>query len=169
MSERVLINNQIRAEKVRVIDEEGKNLGIFSLEEALKIAREKNLDLIQITEKVDPPVCKLMDYGKYLYWLQKKKRGQQKESKVKIIRLGFNISSHDLETKANQVEKFLIKGNKVKIEMLLRGREKGLEIFAKEKILKFIEILKEKIPIKIEGELKKEPKGFTIIIIKDQK
>jgi len=169
LSERVLINNQIRAEKVRVIDEEGKNLGIFSLEEALKIAREKNLDLIQITEKVDPPVCKLMDYGKYLYWLQKKKRGQQKESKVKIIRLGFNISSHDLETKANQVEKFLIKGNKVKIEMLLRGREKGLEIFAKEKILKFIEILKEKIPIKIEGELKKEPKGFTIIIIKDQK
>lgn len=169
MSEKILVNNQIRAEKVRVIDEEGKNLGIFSLEEALKIAREKNLDLVQVTDKADPPVCKLIDYGKYLYWLQKKKKGQQKESKVKIVRLGFNISPHDLETKANQVEKFLNQGDKVKIEMLLRGREKGLENFAKEKISKFLEILKGRVPIKFEGELKKEPKGFTIIIIKDKK
>jgi translation initiation factor IF-3 len=166
--EKILVNKQIKAEKVRVIDEEGKNLGIFSLEEALKIAKEKNFDLVQVSDKADPPVCKLIDYGKYLYWLQKKKKVQQKESKVKIIRLSFNISPHDLDTKANQVEKFLKEGNKVKIEMLLRGREKGLENFAKEKILKFLEILKEKVKIKTEGELKKEPKGFTIIVIKEK-
>lgn len=166
MLQKLLVNNQIRAREVRVIDENGRQIGILPLEKALQLAKEKGLDLIQVTEKVEPPVCKLADYGKYLYWIQKKGRQQKSKSEVKVIRLGFNISLHDLETRVNQAEKFLKQGNKVKIEMLLRGRERGLEEIGKEKFNKFLELLKERVPIKIERELKKEPKGFSMIIVK---
>lgn len=134
--------------------------------EALKMAEERNLDLIQVTEKVEPPVCKIGDYGKYLYWLSKKEKGIKRSSEVKGVRLGFNISLHDLETRAYQAEKFLKEGNKVKIEMPLKGREKALGDFAKEKMNQFLAILEKLIPIKIERELKKEPRGFTVIISK---
>jgi translation initiation factor IF-3 len=168
LEKKFLINNQIRADKVRVIDEEGKNLGIFPLEEALKMAKERNLDLIQITDKADPPVCRIFDYGKFLYRLKKKGREKKKEKggETKGIRLGFNISEHDMETRANQAKEFLEKGNRVQIEMILRGREKGLSNFAKEKIKKFLETLGKLTPIKIEQELKKTPKGFIMIISK---
>jgi translation initiation factor IF-3 len=153
---------------VRVIDETEKQLGIISLEEALRMARERNLDLIQVTERVEPPVCKIMDYGKYLYREEKKERGvkKQKGGEVKGIRLSFGISFHDLETRAHQAEKFLKEGNKIRIELILRGREKAHLDFAKEKIKKFLEILGNQIPIKIERDLKKEFKGFTMIITK---
>lgn len=138
------------------------------LEEALQIAKERNLDLIQVTEKAEPPVCKIMDYGKYLYWLQKKEKAAKGSgtSELKGVRLGFNISQHDLETRACQAEKFLKKGDKVRVEMILRGREKALGDFAKGKINQFLEILGKLVPIKIERELKREPRGFTMIITK---
>jgi len=163
-----LVNNQIRALQVRVIDEIGKQLGVFSLEEALRIARERNLDLIQVTEKIEPPVCKIMDYGKYLYWLQKKEKAAKTKrgGELKGLRLSFKISLHDLEIKAQLAKKFLEKGQKVKIEMILRGREKGFSELAKEKIGQFLGILEKLIPIKIEKDLKREPKGFTVIISK---
>jgi len=165
---RPLVNNRIRALKVRLVDDSGKQVGIVSLQEALREARERNLDLVQVTEKVDPPVCKILDYGKYLYHLQKKEKAQ-KSTEVKGIRLRFNISPHDLETRVRQAEKFLKKGNLVKIDMILRGREKGLPVFAREKMNQFIEILKQKTPIKIEGELKRVPRGFIMIISSDNK
>jgi len=163
-----LVNNQIRAPQVRVVDETGKQLGVMSSGEALQIAKGRNLDLIQVTEKVEPPVCKIGDYGKYLYSLQKKERRVKikRAGEIKGLRLSFNISLHDLEIRAHQAEKFLNKGDKVKIEMRLRGREKGLSGFAKEKINKFLEILKGLIPIQIERELKKESGGLTMIIAK---
>jgi len=153
---------------VRVIDETGKQLGVFGLEKALQIAQERNLDLIQVTEKVEPPVCKIMDYGKYLYWLQKKEKTAKAKrgGELKGVRLGFAISLHDLEIKANLAKKFLEKGQRVKIEMILKGREKGFSELAKEKIDQFLEILGKLIPIKIEGDLKKGPGGFTMIITK---
>ena len=166
---RLPVNIQIRAKEVRVIDETGKQLGVMDLEKALQLAKERNLDLIQVTEKVDPPVCKILDYGKYLYQLKKKEKiaaKKQKGGELKGVRLGFSISQHDLEVRARQAEKFLKEGNKVRIEMILRGREKALGDFAKEKINKFLEILKDLIPYKIERELKKEPRGFTMIISK---
>jgi translation initiation factor IF-3 len=166
LEKKFLINNQIRASKVRVIDEDGKNLGVFPLEEALKIAKERNLDLIQITEKVDPPVCKIFDYGKFLYQMKKKEKKKEKGGEIKGIRLGFNISEHDMETRATQAKKFLEEGNRVEIEMILRGREKALTDFAKEKIKRFLEILESKIPIKVEQELKRVPRGFIMIISK---
>ena len=169
MLRKPLINNQIRASQVRVVDENGQQLGIMELEKALQISRERNLDLIQVTERVTPAVCKIMDYGKYLYSLQKKERTAQvkKGGEMKGVRLGFNISLHDMEVRANLAEKFLNKGNRVRLEMVLRGREKGLSDFAKGKINQFLEILGKKVPIKIERELKRESRGFTMIISKE--
>jgi len=163
-----LINNQIRANQVRVIDETGKQLGVFNLEEAIGLAKERNLDLVQITDKVEPPVCKIIEYGKYLYNLEKKEKSSHLKSgsETRCIRLSFNISLHDLETKAYQAEKFLKKGDKVKIEIVLRGREKANLHLVKEKINQFLELLDKLIPIKIEQDLKKGGKGLTMIIIK---
>lgn len=141
---------------------------MVDLDRALQIARGRGLDLVQITEKVDPPVCRITDYGKYLYQEEKKKRATRpkKVGLLKGIRLRFNISSHDLETRVRQTEKFLKQGHKVKIEMHLRGREKALGDFAKNKVNSFMEILEAKIPFKIERELKREPRGFSMIIAK---
>jgi len=162
---RPFVDNQIRAAQVRAIDEQGKNLGILNLEIALKIARERNLNLVQVTEKVKPPVCRIMDYGKYLYSFQKKTK-IKKAGELKTIRLGFNISPHDLETRAKQAENFLKKGDKIRVEMTLRGREKALGDFAKEKFKQFLGFLDKLIPIKTERELKREARGFTMIITK---
>lgn len=153
---------------MRLIDKEGNQLGVFSLGDALRKAQEDNLDLIQVTERVEPPVCKIADYGKYIYRLQKKEKSQknQKSGGLKSIRLKFNISPHDLETRARAAEKFLKKGYNIKIEMVLRGREKRLSDFAKEKIKKFLEMLGERIAIKIEKEIKRSPRGFTMIVRK---
>ncbi|MCP6719251.1 MAG: translation initiation factor IF-3 [Patescibacteria group bacterium] len=164
-----LVNNQIRAPNVRLVDSDGKQLGIVPLEKALQVAKERSLDLVQITEKVDPPVCKIIDYGKYLYRLQKKEKKVKKSTEIKGIRLRFNISSHDLETRANQAEKFLEKGDLVKVEMLLRGRERGLQNFAREKMNQFIEVLRNRIPIKVERELRGGGRGLIMIISSDKK
>lgn len=169
MSKKLLVNRQIRAREVRLIDETGKQLGVVPFEEAARLAIERKLDLIQVTHKVEPPVCKLGDYGKYLYREEKKEKAirKHKGGELKGIRLTFNISLHDLEIKVRQAEKFLKRGDRVRIELPLKGREKALQEFAKEKIEKFLEILKGIIPLRIERELKKEPKGFTMIISKE--
>ena len=165
-----LVNNRIRAQQVRLIDETKRQLGIMPLLKALEIAKERGLDLIQVTEKVEPPVCKLGDYGKYLYLEEKKERSTRKHKggELKGIRLTFNISLHDMEIRVNLAEKFLNKGDRIRIELPLRGRQKALGNFAKEKINKFLEILKNRVSIKIEKELKREPRGLTMIISKDQ-
>lgn len=154
---------------MRVVDEAGQQLGIMSLPDALRTAYERNLDLIQVTEKVEPPVCKIMDYGKYLYQERKKEKSAAKKQKtgtLKGIRLGFNISQHDLEVRAHQAEKFLKEGNKVKVDIILRGREKAMGNFAREKVNKFLEILQGLIPFKVERELKREFRGLSMIISK---
>jgi translation initiation factor IF-3 len=140
----------------------------MDLQKALQITQERNLDLIQVTERVEPPVCKIMDYGKYLYSLQKKERQAKTKiaGELKGIRLGFGISPHDLEIRAKLAEKFLKKGYKVRVELILRGREKALPEFAKNKINQFLEILAGILPIRVERELKREARGFTMIISK---
>ncbi len=165
--DKVLVNNYIRAKEVRVIDNEGKQLGVMNIFDAIDLAKSRGLDLIQVTEKVDPPVCRIADYGKYLYSQQKKeKKIKTQGGELKEIRLGFNISPHDIETKAKQAEKFLKAGDKVKVSMVLRGREKALGDYAKNKTLSFLEEVDKIISIKVERELKREPKGFTIIVSK---
>lgn len=165
MQTRTLINNYIRAKEVRVVDEEGKQLGILPIAEAIQLAKSKGLDLIQVTEKAVPPVCKIGDLGKFLYQQQKKERKiRPKGGKLKEVKISFNISSHDLEIKAKAAEKFLKEGDKVKLNMVLRGREKALGDFAKEKVNLFVINLESLIPIKVERELKREPRGLTMII-----
>jgi len=140
-------------------------LGVLPIEQALNLAREKNLDLIQVTEKVMPPVCKISEYGKYLYQQQKKeKKIKQKGGEVKTVRLTFGISEHDLETKAKLAEKFLGNKDLVRVEVVLRGRERALQGIVREKVNKFIEIVKKTTPIRIEKELRKDGRGLTMII-----
>ena len=161
------INRQIRAKEIRLIDETGKQVGVVNFENALQMAQERSLDLIQVTERVDPPVCKIMDYGKYIYQLSKReKQSKQKGGELKGIRLSFGISQHDLEIRTRQTEKFLRGGDKVLIEMRLRGREKAMGDFAKGKMKKFLEIMQGLMPYKIERELKRDPRGLTMIIAK---
>ena len=129
---------------------------------------ERGLELIQITEKVEPPICKIMDYGKYVYQQKKKDKSQKhKGGEIKGIRLSLGISDHDIETKANQSHKFLEKGDKIRVELRLRGREKALQGFAKEKFKKFIDILSKLTQIKIERDIKKEPRGLTMVISRE--
>jgi len=153
---------------VRVVDETGAQLGVMNIFNAIDLAKSKGLDLIQVTEKVEPPVCKIANYGKYLYTLQKKEKkiSKPKGGELKEIRLTFGISPHDMEIRAKQAEKFLKEGDKVKINMALRGREKAMGNYAKEKVQKFLESLNIIIPIKTERELKREPRGFTLIVSK---
>lgn len=122
----LFINEQIRDKEVRVIGENGNQLGIMSSKDALKLAQEANLDLIKIAPTAKPPVCKIADYGKYRYELARKEkdaRKKQKITEVKELRLSPNIDDNDLNTKANQARKFLAKGDKVKITLRFRGRE----------------------------------------------
>ena len=168
--EKVLINNFIRAKEVRVISETGEQLGVMNIFDAIELAKGRGLDLIQVTEKVVPPVCRIGNYGKYLYSLQKKERKikvNTKITKLKEIQIGFNISPHDIEIKAKQAEKFLKDGDKVKVSMVLKGREKAMGDLAKKKVIFFLETADKLIPIKVERDLKREPKGFTMIISKE--
>lgn len=160
-----LTNEEIGYEKVRVVDEEGKNLGVFILEDAVKLAKEKNLDLILISEKAQPPVCKIADYGKFLYLMGKKEKEKKKETgQMKTIRLGYNISLHDFQTKIKQAEKFLKEKHKIKVELILRGREKLFKDLAQKKVEDFFEILKQKIEVEKEGEIQLQPKGLILIL-----
>ncbi|MBQ8148382.1 MAG: translation initiation factor IF-3 [Lachnospiraceae bacterium] len=121
-----MINEQIRDKEVRVIGEDGEQLGIMSSKDALKMAKEADLDLIKIAPTAKPPVCKIVDYGKYRYEQMRKEKEAKKKQKtvdIKEIRFSPNIDTNDLNTKANQARKFLTKGDKVKVSVRFRGRE----------------------------------------------
>jgi len=122
----IRINERIRAREVRVIDDEGRQIGILPPYEALKLAREKNLDLVEVSPTAQPPVCRIMDYGKYLYQQEKKEREAKKHQKtitVKEVKFRINVDDHDYETKKNHVLRFLEEGDKVKATIFFRGRE----------------------------------------------
>ena len=121
-----MINEQIRDREVRLIGTDGEQLGIMSARDAMKLAREANLDLVKIAPTANPPVCKIIDYGKYRYEQarrEKEARKKQKTIEVKEIRLSPNIDTNDLNTKVNQARKFVSGGNKVKVAVRFRGRE----------------------------------------------
>ena len=121
-----MINEQIRDREVRLIGPDGEQIGVVSSREARKIADEAGLDLVKIAPNAKPPVCKVIDYGKYRYDLARKEKDAKKKQKtveLKEIRLSPNIDTNDLNTKMNAAKKFLAKGNKVKITLRFRGRE----------------------------------------------
>ena len=122
----LMINGQIRDREVRVIGTDGEQLGVMSARDAQKLADEAELDLIKIAPKAKPPVCKIMDYGKFRYEQQKREKEAKKKQHVvetKEIRLSPNVEMNDLKTKANNARKFITKGDKVKVTLRFRGRE----------------------------------------------
>jgi len=122
----LLINEKIKAPEVRLVDAEGQQLGIMSSQKALEVADEHGLDLVMISPAAQPPVCKLMDYGKYRFEQEKhakENRKNQKVAELKEIRLSSTIEEHDVSTKANQAAKFLAQGNKIKVSIRFRGRQ----------------------------------------------
>ena len=121
-----MINEQIRDKEVRVIGKDGEQLGIMSAKDAFKLAKDADLDLVKIAPTAKPPVCKIVDYGKYRYEAMRKEKEAKKKQKVidiKEVRLSPNIDTNDLNTKVNQARKFLAKGDKVKVTLRFRGRE----------------------------------------------
>ncbi|OGG89536.1 translation initiation factor IF-3 [Candidatus Kuenenbacteria bacterium RIFCSPLOWO2_12_FULL_42_13] len=144
------VNQEIRVPEVRLIDESGNNVGVVKMEEALRRAHLVDLDLIEVFPNSTPPVAKIMDYGQYKYELEKqlrKNKAHQKVSELKSVRLSFRIKGQDLETRKNQAANFLAEGHKVKIEIILKGREKAHKDLAIENIKKFIASLGKNIKI----------------------
>ena len=153
-----MINEQIRDREVRLIGEEGEQLGVMSLREAQKLADEAGLDLVKIAPTAKPPVCKIVDYGKYRYEQARKEkeaRKKQKTIEIKEIRLSPNIDTNDLNTKINAAKKFLTKGDKVKVTLRFRGREMAHMNASKHILDDFAEALTEiavvEKPAKVEG------------------
>ena len=153
-----MINEQIRDKEVRLIGENGEQLGVMSAREALKLAEEAELDLVKIAPTAKPPVCKIIDYGKYRYELARKEKEAKKKQKtveVKEVRLSPNIDTNDLNTKVNNAKKFIQKGNKVKVTLRFRGREMAHMQTSKHILDDFAEMLKDvatiEKPAKLEG------------------
>lgn len=158
------MNEEIREKEIRVVGPESEQLGIMSSREALAIAETKELDLVMIAPQAKPPVCRIMDYGKYLYELQKKEKEARKKQKVTVmkeVRVSPNIEDNDLNVKAKNAEKFLNDGDKVKVTVRFRGREAEHSHFGREILIKFAERLSEV------GLVEKEPKleGRNMIMI----
>ena len=135
--EQYRINNKIRAEQVRLIDSNGEQVGIQPLQQALSLATEQRLDLVEIAPQASPPVCKLIDYGKFKYQLQKKEadaKKNQRDNAVKELKIRYRTDIGDLKTKLKQARGFLSNGNRVKFSMRFRGREKAFVHLGKEKL-----------------------------------
>jgi translation initiation factor IF-3 len=158
------INNQIQAPEVRVIDEKGQNLGVFSLSDALRLANERGTDLIETAPNAHPPVAKLMDYGKFKYQearAQRKQWAKERRDVIKTVRLTFGAQIHDLEIKAKKVQELMSEGHRVQIDMRLRGREKAHQDIAQKKIKAFMNLLPEAVEVLQE---RKTPQGFILLI-----
>ena len=148
------INAEIRDREVRLIGETGEQLGIVSSREALRIAEESGLDLVKISPNANPPVCKIMNYGKYVYELTKKAKEAKKNQKVveiKEIQLSMTIDVGDINVKAKQTQKFLSQGNKVKVSIRMRGRQVAHAELGVDVMKKFYEMVKDY------GQLEKSP------------
>jgi translation initiation factor IF-3 len=159
------INREIKAKEVRLINYDGENLGVVSISEALSIAQEVGLDLIEISPQVTPPVCKVLDYGKYKYELQKKKNEAKKNQKVvniKELKLRPMIETHDYEVKLKQAKKFLSQGDKVKFTMRYKGREMSANDMGKDILNKLVEDLEGL--CKIDAAPKMEGKQMFMIV-----
>lgn len=165
ISKQHLLNEEIHDKELRVIDSDGTQLGIISLKEALALADSKQLDLVMIAPTAKPPVCKVMDYGKYIYEVQKKDKEARKKQKVisiKEIRFSPKIEEHDISVKAKNAEKFLKEGDKVKVTVRFRGREADYTHFGETLLKSFFERLQE--VSLIEKSPKLEGKNMTMIL-----
>ena len=158
------VNERVKAREVRLIDDEGKQFGIIPTSEALKVAKERGLDLVEVSPKTVPPVCKIMDYGKFKYQIAKKAQEAKKKQaviQIKEMKLGLKIEEHDLSFKIKHIKGFLDEGSKVKIIIMFKGRE-VLHVDMGEKLAqRIIESVRDV------GELEQKPKfdGRNIVMV----
>lgn len=165
MANELRINAQIRAKTVRLIDENGQMIGIVSIAEALEMAGNAELDLIEISPDTEPPVCKIGNYGKIRYQMQKKSdenRKKQKAVELKEIKMSPNIGTGDYDTKMKQARKFLTQGNKVKFNFKFRGREILHTDLVKEMIDKMIEQLSDISKVEFQPKLEEKKMFFVL-------
>lgn len=162
-----LVNELIRFPQVRVIDENNQHLGVLDTPVAVRTARERELDLVVIQPKAEPPVARIVDFGKYKYEQDKeaqKMKAKQKSVEVKGIRLSVRIGQHDQDVRKEQAKKFLDQGDKVKVEIILRGREKGHADLAIKVINHFIQTLNAEMPVKLEQPVVRQGGQLTAIV-----
>lgn len=162
----VRVNEGIKAREVRLIDEEGKQLGVVPIKEALRIAKESGYDLVEVAPNAAPPVCRVMDFGKYKYQMSKK-HAARKTISVKEIKIRPQITEHDLQLKVKNIRRFLDDGDKAKVTMFFRGREivrpeMGMKLFGR-----ILELLTGK--FQVEQQPKQEGKNITMIIAPSSK
>lgn len=157
-SKELQINEQIRDKELRVVDSDGSQLGIMPLKQALELAEQRNLDLVKIAPQAKPPVCKIIDYGKFRFEQSKREKEQRKNQRIvdiKEVRLSLNIDTHDFETKKNHAVRFISEGNKVKASIRFRGREMGHPELGQEIMERFAQAMSEvanvEKPAKLEG------------------
>ncbi|MBM4307473.1 MAG: translation initiation factor IF-3 [Deltaproteobacteria bacterium] len=165
MSRDVRVNREIRAKEVRVIDSEGKQLGILPLVEALRAAANADLDLVEVSPKSEPPVCRIMDFGKFKYQQSKKAHDAKKKQAVvhlKEVKLRPKTEEHDLEFKLRHIERFLKEGNKTKVTIVFRGREIAHSELGRQMMERIIEQSKEW--GKIEQPAKFEGRNYVVIL-----
>jgi translation initiation factor IF-3 len=165
ISRDVRINREIRAREVRVIDSEGKQLGILPLVEALRVAANADLDLVEVSPKSEPPVCRIMDFGKFKYQQSKKAHDAKKKQAVvhlKEVKLRAKTEEHDLEFKLRHIERFLKEGNKTKVTIIFRGREITHSDLGKQMMGRITEKAKEW--GKIEQPAKFEGRNYVMIL-----
>ncbi|MFZ6032553.1 MAG: translation initiation factor IF-3 [Melioribacter sp.] len=159
------MNEEIRAPEIRLIDEKGEQVGIVSVKEALNRAREAGMDLVEIAPQAKPPVCKIIDYGKFAYEQQKREKMQKKKQQVTVlkeIRLHPNTDTHDFEFKARHAAKFIEDGNKVKVSVIFKGRELAYTEIGEELLRKFLDKLSD--VAKVEQEPKFEGRAMHAIL-----
>ncbi|MCF8304847.1 MAG: translation initiation factor IF-3 [Ignavibacteriales bacterium] len=159
------VNQEIRTPKVRLIDADGKQLGIVGINEAINQAVSREMDIVEIAPQADPPVCKVIDYGKFVYELQKKEKLQRKNQQTSIlkeIRLHPNTDTHDFEFKARHAINFVEEGNKVKVAVIFKGRELTYKEHGEELLKRFIEKMTE--VAKVEQDINFEGRTMTVIL-----
>lgn len=165
-TEKIRINKEIRAAELRVVGAEGENLGVLSFADALKAAQDAGLDLIEISPNAKPPVAKVMDYGKFQYELKKREnvaRSKAKSSETKEVQIKVGTGENDMRLKAKKAAEWLEEGHRVRAELFLKGRYKGMEeAFLKARLEKFLLLIP--YAYKIADPVKRAPKGFAAII-----
>ncbi|HYE23515.1 MAG TPA: translation initiation factor IF-3 [Candidatus Paceibacterota bacterium] len=170
-TDKIRINKEIRARELRVIGASGENLGVISFEEALRAAQDAGLDLIEISPNAQPPVAKVMDYGKFQYELKKREsaaRAKAKVSETKEVQIKVGTGENDMRLKANKAAQWLEEGHRVRVELFLKGRYKGMDAeFLKTRLEKFILLIP--YAYKIAEPVAKAPKGFAAILERDMK
>lgn len=169
--DRIRINDQISAPQVRVLADEGENLGVMTSADALSLAESRGLDLVEVSGSAKPPIVKITDYGKHKYETKKKdqaSRQKQKTTETKVIQVKPNTGEGDLSIKAKNISKWLKEGHRVKLDLFLRGRSKYMEQdFLKERMERVLHYVSE--PYKIADGPKKSPKGLSAVLERDSK